>query len=279
MIKISNTLAKNKATREVLGLSYLLHTLPVRNNCDRVLKWKNKTVMITGSGGQIGKAIVKILSKELGPNQVIATDMPEEKNESLGPCKYFQLDVCDGEKFEHIVTKNKVDQIIHLAAIISALGEKNYQLAYDVNVTGTHNALNVAKNFGCGLFMPTSIACFGGNAYEKYNTSVDSVLQPDTIYGVTKVFNEGLGTYFHKKFGVDFRCLRYPAIVSSQNQVFNGTGGFGTEMFFSALEKKHYDSYLTADTEIQFLYIDECVQGTLDFIKTDRSKLKRCVYN
>lgn len=133
---------------------------------------------------------------------------------------------------------------------MSALGEKNYETAYNVNVTGAHNAMTIAKDHCCGIFMPTSIACFGGEVYDKYNTSVDSVLQPNTIYGVAKVFNENLGTYFHKKFGVDFRCLRYPGIVSSQNQVFNGTTGFGTEMFFSALERKHYDSYLTPQTEM-----------------------------
>ena len=102
-----------------------------------------------------------------------------------------------------------------MGAIISAIGEKNPQLAYEVNVDGTKNALDISKNYGCGLFIPTSIACFGGSAYQKNMSPVNSPLQPETIYGISKVFNEGLGTYYHKKFGVDFRCLRYPVIISS----------------------------------------------------------------
>ena len=114
--------------------------------------------------------------------------------------------------------------------------------AYDVNVNGTKNALDIAKDQGCGIFVPTSIGIFGGNAYDKDNTSVDSVLQPDTMYGVTKAFNENLGKYYHEKFGVDFRCLRYSATMISRDQRipgknldYGGTFGYATCKSLSSL--------------------------------------------
>jgi threonine 3-dehydrogenase len=99
------------------------------------------------------------------------------------------------------------------------------------------------------------------------------------MYGVSKVFNEGLGAYYHKKFEVDFRCLRYPVIISSAKQVFNGTGGYMTEMFFEVLENKHYTCYLEKDTALPALYIDDCVEATLRMVKANRKDLKRCTYN
>lgn len=131
--------------------------------------------MISGCRGQVGVKLVDILSKELGPKQIIACDL-HESSEGLSPCTYHQLNVCDKEKYEHIVKTHKVDTIIHLAAIISAIGEKNPHLAYDVNVNGATNALNIATQYNCGVFIPTSIAVFGGDAYQKDNSPLDSIL-------------------------------------------------------------------------------------------------------
>ncbi len=144
------------------------------------------------------------------------------------PCKYYKLDVTDKETYEDIVQENKVDYILHLAAILSSLGEQHPTLAYDVNVTGATNALNIARDHDCQIFIPSSIAAFGGPNFPKLNTPDDTVLQPTTIYGVSKVFNELLGQYYFDKFGVDFRSLRYPGVISSEKFAFNGTTDYST---------------------------------------------------
>lgn len=159
---------------------------------------------------------------------------------------------------------------MHLAAILSALGEQNVDLAYKVNVDGTTGILNTAKDYNCKVFMPSSIGVFGGDHFNRDLTSVDEVLQPTTIYGVSKAFNEMLGTYYHDKFGVDFRCLRYPGVISSYKYAFNGTTDYATEMFFEVLEKGKYECWLREDTYLPMIYIDECIQATLDLISADK---------
>lgn len=187
---------------------------------------KDKTIMIAGCRGQIGKALTNALISELGQDQVIATDLAES-DDNIN-CKYEQLDVTDHTTYQNIVKDNKVDYIVHLAGILSSLGEKYPQLAFDVNVTGAKNAMDVAKDHECQLFIPSTIGVFGGDNYEKSDTPNDCVLQPKTIYGATKVFNELLGEYYHNRFGVDFRCIRYPGVISSEKFAFNGTTDYST---------------------------------------------------
>ena len=124
--------------------------------------------------------------------------------------------------------ENDVDYILHLAAILSSLGEKEPELAYDVNVTGATNALNIARDHECQLFLPSSIAVFGGPNFPKEDTPDDTVLQPKTIYGISKVFNELLGEYYVDRYNLDFRSLRFPGVISSEKFAFNGTTDYST---------------------------------------------------
>ncbi len=165
------------------------------------------------------------LAKQVGPDRLIGTDMADEKPAEVGECTYYKLDVRNKDHFTELVQKHKVTHIVHLAAIISALGEKpgNFEMAYSVNVDGSKVAFDLAKEYNASVFIPTSIACFGGPNYQKDNTPVNSVLQPETIYGASKVFNENLGAYYNKKWGVDFRCLRYPGGISPAKFAFTGT--------------------------------------------------------
>ena len=174
---------------------------------------------------------------------------------------------------------NKIDYIVHLAAILSALGERFPDRATSVNVNGCINALNIARDRKVRIFVPSTIAVFGGENFPKVNTPVDTVLQPETIYGISKVFNENIGTYYHKKFGVDFRSIRYPGVISSEKYDFNGTTDYSTEIFFHALEKKHYKCWLGPKTALPMIYIDDCIKGTIQFLKADEKQLKRKVYN
>lgn len=172
-----------------------------------------------------------------------------------------------------------ITYIVHLAAILSALGEQNVDLAYKVNVDGTTGILNVAKEVGAKVYMPSSIAVFGGENFDRDFTKVDAVLQPTTIYGVSKVFNELLGTYYHEKFGVDFRSLRYPGVISSFLYAFNGTTDYATEMFFECLKHGKYECWLKEDTYLPMIYIDDCVKATVQFLTADEDNLTRRVYN
>jgi len=182
---------------------------------------------VTGANGQIGIPLVRSIIKEVGAEgRVIASDVGQAKVD-FGT-KYTTLDITDAKKYTDLVKENKIDYIVHLAAILSASGELYPDKACDVNVTGAITALNIAREVGAKIFVPSTIAVFGGDKFQKDKTPADSILQPTTMYGVSKVFNEQLGTYYNKKFGVDFRCIRYPGVISSEKYAFNGTAMYST---------------------------------------------------
>ena len=168
---------------------------------------------------------------------------------------------------------------MHLAGILSALGERKPDLAIDVNVFGAVNGLRIARDNECQIFLPSSIALFGGDLSPKHKTHADVILQPRTIYGVSKVFDEMCGEYFANKYGLDFRSIRYPGIISSEKYAFNGTTDYSTEIFFHLLEKGHYKCFLKDDAALPMMYIDDCIDATIKFLKADRTKLLRSTYN
>jgi len=162
-----------------------------------------------------------------------------------------------------MVKSHKINNIVHLAGILSALGEKHPDLAVDVNVIGVINALRAAESTKSRIFVPSSIAVFGGEHFPKVDTPVDVVLQPKTIYGVGKVFNELIGDYYRNKFGMDFRSIRYPGVISSEKYAFNGTTDYSTEVFFHMLENRHYTCWLAEETALPMIYIDDCIKATV----------------
>ncbi len=172
-----------------------------------------------------------------------------------------------------------MNYLVHLAGILSASGEKNPDLAIDVNVVGAINAVRIARDFNTRCFIPSSIAVFGGDKFPKEMTPVDVVLKPTTIYGVSKVFDEMLGDYFGKKYNIDFRSIRYPGIISSEKYAFNGTTDYSTEIFFHALEKGEYRCPLGPKSALPMMYIDDCIEGTVSFLSADPNRLTRSTYN
>jgi len=168
---------------------------------------------------------------------------------------------------------------VHMACILSALGERNPDLALDVNVDGVTSALQIARDFDAQIFIPSSIAVFGGDLFPKRRTPIDTILQPKTVYGVSKVYSEMTGEYFSSKYNLDFRSLRYPGIISSEKFAFNGTTDYSTEIFFEALEKGKYDCWLKPKTMLPMMYIDDCIDATVRFLKADPNRLRRNVYN
>lgn len=217
--------------------------------------------------------LTKALAKELGNDNVIATDLDTQKFEL--PCEYRQLDICDERSYRDLVEKNGVNYIVHLAGILSALGEVKPDLSIDVNVFGAVNALRIARDNDCQIFLPSTIGVFGGDIFQKDKAPVDSILQPTTIYGVGKVFNEMSGQYFGNKYNLDFRSLRYPGIISSAKYAFNGTTDYSTEIFFHLLEQGHYKCFLKEDAELPMMYIDDCIEATVKFLKADPNNLQR----
>mmetsp|Transcript_11510 Transcript_11510/g.11493 ORF Transcript_11510/g.11493 Transcript_11510/m.11493 type:complete len:193 (-) Transcript_11510:304-882(-) len=185
-------------------------------------------------------------------------------------CEQATLDVVDYEKYSALVKKHKITYIVHLAAILSALGEKRPDLARTVNTDGCINALNIARDNNCRIYVPSTIAVFGGDKFPKVMTPDDTILAPTTMYGVTKVFNENLGNYYHMKYNVDFRSIRYPGIISSAKYAFNGTTDYSTEIFFHGLERGKYSCFLEKDTYLPMMYIDDCVDLTVKFLKADQ---------
>jgi len=208
---------------------------------------------------------------------VLATDVSEQKFDF--PCEYKQLDVTNEERYKKLVDEHDATYIVHMAGILSALGERNPDLAIDVNVNGVLNALRIARSSKAQLFIPSSIAVFGGDHFPKVQTPVDTILQPTTVYGVSKIFAEQMGEYFSKKYEIDFRSIRYPGIISSKKFAFNGTTDYSTEIFFHALEKNHYSCWLREDSAMPMMYIDDCIDATLQFLKADKEKLTRNTYN
>lgn len=186
-------------------------------------------------------------------------------------CRYEKLDVFDEKNYRKLVEDNGINYIVHMAGILSALGEREPDLAIDVNVYGAVNALRIARDNKCRIFIPSTIGAFGGHHYQREMTPVDSILQPQTIYGIGKVFNEMAGDYFARKYEMDFRSIRLPGIVSSAKFAFNGTTDYTTEIFFELLEKGHYNCFLKEDAALPMMYLDDCIEALVMFLKADPS--------
>jgi len=192
--------------------------------------------------------------------------------------KFYKLDVTNKSKFHEIVKENKITNIIHLASLLSASCEKNLDLAMKVNIDGLHNALSIAKHENISIFIPSSIASFGSNL-EKKPIEEDVIQYPNTFYGIGKVYTERLGTYYFERFNCDFRCLRFPAIISPYEYAGNGTLSYPTELIHNAIKNKTYKMYLDTDLSLPMMYIDDLVSGTISLIEASPFDLSRRVYN
>ncbi|MDG6999384.1 MAG: NAD-dependent epimerase/dehydratase family protein [Nitrososphaerota archaeon] len=238
-------------------------------------------ILVTGSAGQIGSELVPELSKKFGKNNVVAT-IPDRSYE--GKISNFALveilDVRDKEGISKLVARYDVNVVYHLAGILSAAGEENPELAYDVNLQGLHNILEVSMNRKVArVFWPSSIAVFGPNAPKK-NTPQDTSLVPTTIYGVTKVAGELLCNYYFTKYGLDVRSIRFPGIISSETRPSGGTTDYAVEIFYEALIKKRYTAFVKKETVLPMLYMPDCIKSILNLMETDPTQISiRTSYN
>ncbi len=229
-------------------------------------------ILVTGAKGQIGTEITRELRRRYGGDMVIASDIKEEKG-------FVSLDVTNYSKVEEVASYYSIDTFFHLAAILSATGEKDPVLAWNINTNGLRNVLEVASKRGSMVFWPSSIAVFGPDS-PKVNTPQDVFLKPTTMYGVTKVAGELLCNYYYTKNSLDVRCVRLPGIISSQTLPTSGTTDYAVEMFYGALSSKHYDCFVREDTTLPMMYMPDCNRAITMLMEGDTSLIKcRTGYN
>lgn len=238
-----------------------------------------KRVMIVGSLGQIGTELATRLSHDLGESKVMATDIRPDEKGVLSGCRFEVLDARDQKRYFELVEDFKPDTLLHLAGILSANAEKNPQLAWDVNLTGLYNALEVARQVQAAVFFPSSIAAFGPLTPQD-NTPQDTIQRPNTIYGVTKVAGELLAEYYHKKWQVDTRGVRFPGLISWETPPGGGTTDYAVDIYYQAVLQQRYESFIAAGTYMDMLYMSDAIDGIIQLMDADPSKLRhRCCFN
>ncbi len=237
-------------------------------------------ILVTGAVGQIGTELVQALRKKYGRDCVIAAGhktKPTKEFIDSGPFEY--LNVLERDQLEKLVLDNDVGTIYHMASILSAVGELNHQLCYEVNMGGVLNVLEVARIHKLErLITASSIAAFGAGV-PRDNAPNDAVLLPTTMYGITKVAGELLGTYYFRKFGVDYRSVRLPGVISSETMPGGGTTDYSVEMYYAAVEGKRYTCFVREDTVLPMMYMPDAIKSLMDLAEADGLRLKHRVFN
>jgi nucleoside-diphosphate-sugar epimerase len=231
-------------------------------------------ILVTGASGQVGSELTPKLRERYGGENVVASDIREPKETFVDQGPFEVVDVTEKERLKRVVQENEIDTIFHLAAILSASGEKNPQLAWRVNILGLHNVLEIAREHGLAkVFHPSSIAVFGPET-PKEMTPQETVLRPKTIYGATKVAGELLGDYYFNKYGVDVRGVRFPGVISNVAPAGGGTTDYAVEIFYEAIKRGRYSCFVKEDTVLPMIYMPDCLKATMDLMEVDLSRLK-----
>ncbi len=239
-----------------------------------------KKILIIGSAGQLGSEIVPKLRKTYGKENIIASDikMPSNEDENnSGP--FVQLDILEKESVSKCIDDYNIDIIFNMASILSASGERSPLKAWDVNLNGLINILEISKEHKIDrIIWPSSIAAFGPTT-PPINTPNETVLSPTTMYGITKVTGELLANYYYNNYSLDIRSMRLPGIISSKTFPEGGTTDYAVEIFYDAIKEKKYTSFVKESTVLPMMYIKDCVKCMIDLLEADPSKLKHRVYN
>ena len=237
-------------------------------------------ILVTGALGQIGTELVSSLRESYGKDNVLATDIRVPDDESSFPDGPFSnLSVLDGTGMEKMIQEEGIGTVFHLAAILSATGEKNPELCQRVNVGGTVCVLEAARDFDLKVFAPSSIAVFGPDCPDIALQS--SPLNPTTMYGKTKVTGEILGLNYWKQYGVDVRGLRFPGLISWKAPAGGGTTDYAVDIFRSAVKYGYYECFVSEDTRLPMMYMDDAIRATERIMQVDLESLgdSRAGYN
>lgn len=234
-------------------------------------------ILITGASGQIGSVLTLELQKKWGIENVIATDL--HSNSKLKG-NYESLDVTNLTNLQKIVTKYKITQIYHLAAILSANGEKAPLKTWDINMEALFNVLEVSRLQNVEkVFFPSSIAVFGNNI-DKENTSQFENLTPTTVYGISKVAGENWANYYYEKYGLDVRSIRFPGVVSHQSLPGGGTTDYAVDIYHKAIKKESFRCFLSKTTKLPMIFIDDVIRATLELMDAPTENISvRTSYN
>ncbi|MCG7335092.1 L-threonine 3-dehydrogenase [Sporosarcina sp. ACRSM] len=229
-----------------------------------------KKIMVTGALGQIGSELVAKLRAEYGTANVLATDIRVSDNKEEGP--FERLDVTDADKM-HVLAKDfGADTMMHMAALLSATAEKNPLFAWNLNMGGLMNALEVSRELDLQFFTPSSIGAFGPST-PKQGTPQDTLQRPTTMYGVNKVAGELLCDYYFHKFGLDTRGVRFPGLISYVAQPGGGTTDYAVDIYYKALQEGKYTSYIAEGTYMDMMYMPDALQAIVDLMEADPAKL------
>ncbi|KAL0276494.1 UNVERIFIED_CONTAM: hypothetical protein PYX00_004052 [Menopon gallinae] len=221
--------------------------------------------------------VAKFLRRIYGNENVIISDIIKPSKTVVESGPYIFADILDFKGLQDIVVSHRVDWLIHFSALLSAVGEQNVPLAVRVNIEGLHNVIELAKQYKLKIFVPSTIGAFGPDSPRNPTPNV-TIQRPKTIYGVSKVHAELLGEYYHHKFGLDFRCLRFPGIISS-DPPGGGTTDYAIAIFHELLKTGKYECYLKPTTRMPMMYIDDCLRAIWEFLVAPAEKLRTRVYN
>jgi len=237
-------------------------------------------ILVIGASGQIGVELTMALRQIYGNANVIASDLREENSLLHGTGPYVSLDVMNKEMLHVQVIRQNITQIYLLAAILSATGEKNPNLAWNLNMQGLLNVLDIAREEQIKkVYWPSSIAVFGPTSPKK-NCPQQTIIEPITVYGISKYAGEFWCNYYNKRFGVDVRSLRYPGLISYKSDPGGGTTDYAIEIFHDAIEEKAYTSFLKEDTYLPMMYMPDAIRATLELMEAPADKIAiRTSYN
>mgnify|MGYP003631493964 FL=1 len=234
-------------------------------------------ILIIGSNGQLGTVLSEELRKIYGDPYVITSDL-FKRIDSVD--NFIKLDATDFKAVEEVVVKNKITQIYHLAAILSAKGEQNPLATWDLNMKTLFNVLEVSRLHKVEkVFFPSSIAVFGNNV-DKENTLQSSNLTPSSVYGMSKVAGENWAHYYYVKYGLDVRSLRYPGVIGYQSLPGGGTTDYAVGIYHEAIKNVEFDCFLAAKTTLPMIYMDDAIRGTLELMEAPKESISiRTSYN
>lgn len=237
-------------------------------------------ILVIGASGQIGVELTLALRKLYGNANVVASDLREENQLLKGTGPYVSLDVMNKEMLHVQVIRQNITQIYLLAAILSATGEKNPNLAWNLNMQSLLNVLDIAKEEKIyKIYWPSSIAVFGPTS-PKINCPQQTIIEPSTVYGISKYAGEFWCNYYHQRWGLDVRSIRYPGLISYKSEPGGGTTDYAVEIFHEALEEKKYECFLKEDTYLPMMYMPDAIKATLELMEAPAAQISiRTSYN
>jgi len=240
----------------------------------------NTTILVLGASGQIGTELTQKLREVYGETNVIASDIREGNAEMMASGPFEIIDATCKETILSVVQKYKVNQVYLLAAMLSATAEKFPQKAWDLNMSSLLAILDLAKEKHIQqVYWPSSIAVFGSST-PKNNTPQQTIMEPSTVYGISKISGEFWCNYYHQKYGVDVRSIRYPGIISWKTKPGGGTTDYAVDIYFKAIEDKKYECFLSENTRLPMMYMPDAVNATIQLMQEKSENIKiRTSYN